>query len=115
MAEEQPLKSSPSGVILLSTVGTPAAAEQIARSLVESRSVACVNIIGGVTSIYRWEGAVQKEPELILLIKTTAEKLDEAKKLLFEQHPYDVPECVVIEIDRIAGSYLQWLVDSTSD
>jgi periplasmic divalent cation tolerance protein len=115
MAAEQPLKSSPRGVILLSTAGSFAAAEQIARALVESRSAACVNIIDRITSIYRWEGAVQKEPESLLLIKTTAEKLEQAKRLLFELHPYDVPECVVIEADRIAGSYLQWLVDSTSD
>src|SRR5687768_14786349 len=100
--------------IVLTTVGADFDPRGLARDLVERRLAACVNIIDRVHSVYRWEGAVMEDGERLLLIKTTADRIAELKEVLFATHPYDVPEFVVIAIDRIEGPYLDWLRESTT-
>jgi periplasmic divalent cation tolerance protein len=96
-------------VVVLSALGAPPDAERIARALVEERLAACVNIVPGVVSIYRWKGNVEREPELMLVIKTLAQQVDALKKRLLELHPYELPEVVVIPIVGGHGAYLEWI------
>jgi periplasmic divalent cation tolerance protein len=96
-------------VVAFSTVATREDAERIARALVERRLCACVNIVPGVTSVYTWKGEVQAESELLLVIKTTREALDDLKRELVGMHPYEVPELVALEIADGHGAYLDWI------
>lgn len=97
-------------VIVLTTVGADFDARGLARSLVESRLVACVNIVERVTSVYLWEGKTMEEGEQLLVIKTSESRLAELQAALFERHPYSVPEFVVLAIDEIRGPYREWLL-----
>jgi periplasmic divalent cation tolerance protein len=98
-------------VVVLSALGAPPDAERIARALVDERLAACVNIVPGVVSVYRWKGAVEREHELILVIKTIGEKVEDLKARLVELHPYELPEVVVIPIGGGHAPYLAWLAD----
>lgn len=98
-------------VVVLSAVGAQPDAERIARALVEERVAACVNIVPGVTSIYRWKGAVEQEGEVLLVIKTMAAQLDALKARLLELHPYELPEVVVLPIGGGHGAYLEWIAE----
>jgi periplasmic divalent cation tolerance protein len=98
-------------VVVLSAVGAPPDAERIARALVEERVAACVNIVPGVVSIYRWKGVVEKENELLLVIKTIGEKVEPLKARLLELHPYELPEVVVIPIGGGHHAYLEWIAE----
>ena len=100
--------------IVLTTCGSEADAERIARALVERRLAACVNIIGGVRSIYRWKDAVEDDAELLLIIKTQASAIETLKAAIAELHPYDVPELVVVAIEDGASAYLDWIGASVS-
>jgi len=101
-------------VVALSTVGTAEDAERIARALVERRLAACVNVVPGVVSIYRWKGAVEKDEERLLVIKTRAERLEALREALVELHPYEVPELVALRVEAGHAPYLAWLDESVS-
>jgi periplasmic divalent cation tolerance protein len=101
-------------VVVLSTVSRPDDAERIAQTLVERRLAACVNVVPGVLSVYRWEGRIQRDVERLLVIKTTREKFEEMHHLLLELHPYDVPEVVALPVIGGNPSYLQWVAESTN-
>ena len=101
-------------MVALSTVATAEDAERLARSLVEKGVAACVNIVPSVVSVYRWQGAVERAPELLLVIKTTGERFEELKATLVAQHPYDVPELIAIPIAAGSERYLEWLAASVS-
>lgn len=79
-----------------------------ARALVEARLAACVNRLP-VTSVYRWEGAVQEDEEVLLVVKTAAGRLADLERHVLAAHPYDVPEFVVLEPGAVAAPYLAWL------
>lgn len=89
----------------------PEAAADIARALVDKRLAACVNLIPGVRSIYRWKGEICDDGETTLLIKTTATDLAPLRTALIELHPYEVPEILALPIDAAAshGPYLDWM------
>lgn len=99
-------------VIVLTTVGAGFDAAGLARDLVEQRLAACVNIVDRLRSIYRWQGKVEDDAEQLLVIKTVEERLASLREALFARHPYDVPEFVVLAIDRIEGPYRDWLIES---
>ena len=101
-------------VIVLSTVGAGFDARPIARELVEQRLAACVNIVPGLTSIYRWQGRVDEEGEQLLVIKTVDTSVDALRETLFARHPYDVPEFVVFPVASVSEAYGAWLLESTS-
>jgi periplasmic divalent cation tolerance protein len=96
-------------VVALSTVATAEDADRLAKALVERRLAACVNVVPGVVSHYRFEGELHRDAELLLVIKTRAEKLDALRAALVELHPYDVPELVALEISAGHEAYLAWL------
>lgn len=99
-------------VLVLSTVDREEAAARIARELVERRLAACVNIVPGVRSIYRWQGRVEDERELLLIVKSTHERLAELVEAIGRLHPYDVPEIVALDPADVAPAYASWLVDA---
>jgi periplasmic divalent cation tolerance protein len=96
-------------VVVLSAVGAQPDAQKIARALVEERLAACVNVVPGVVSVYRWKGVVEKEDELLLIIKTIGERVEPLKARLLQLHPYELPEVVVIPIGGGHAPYLAWL------
>ena len=96
-------------VIVLTTVGADFDAAAFAAQLVSEAVAACVNIIPQVRSIYRWQGKVEDDREQLLIIKTTDDALDALRDAVFARHPYEVPEFVVLTIDRIEGPYRDWL------
>lgn len=100
-------------VVLLSTVGKKEDAERIAEALVERGLAACVNVVPGLRSIYRWKGKVEKDDELLLIIKTRGERVEELRQaLLGGLHPYEVPELVVLPIAGGHPPYLDWIKDA---
>ncbi len=98
-------------VVVLTALGAPPDAQRIARALVEERLAACVNVVPGVVSVYRWKGAVEQEAELLLVIKTMADRVEALKARLVELHPYELPEVVVIPIGGGHKAYLEWIAD----
>ena len=105
-------RQSDGGVLVLSTVGVADDARALAHRLVAEHLAACVNILPSVTSIYRWEGKVAEDAEQLLVIKTSRERVDALRAALLAQHPYDVPEFVVIAIADMSESYGAWLLGS---
>jgi periplasmic divalent cation tolerance protein len=101
-------------VVVLCTVGSTEDAERIAGALVERRLAACVNVIAGVTSFYRWKGELNRDTEHLLVVKTTAARFEALREALVELHPYDVPEVVELPIERGHAPYLEWIDESVS-
>ena len=95
--------------LVLSTVGSAEDAERIARALVERGLAACVNVVPGLVSVYRWQGRVEREAELLLLIKTRTETFEALREALVALHPYDVPEVIALPIENGHAAYLAWL------
>jgi periplasmic divalent cation tolerance protein len=99
--------------VVLSTAASQDQARRIAEGLVQRRLAACVNIVPGVTSIFRWkDDRVQEEEEWLLLIKTTQGAFEGVREALRELHPYEVPECVAVPIDAGNKEYLDWIENS---
>lgn len=99
-------------VVVLTTVGADFDARAMAHALVEARLAACVNILPAVQSVYRWDGRVPDDTEQLLIIKTTGERVNALRAELFERHPYQVPEFVVLHVDETSEAYGRWLCDS---
>jgi periplasmic divalent cation tolerance protein len=98
--------------LVLTTVGADFDARALAHVLVEARVAACVNIVPAIHSVYRWEGRVMDDAEQLLVIKTSGERVEALRAALFERHPYDVPEFVVLTIDQTSEAYGAWLLES---
>jgi periplasmic divalent cation tolerance protein len=99
-------------VVVLSTVGSAEDAERIAGALVARRLAACVNIVPGVRSIYRWKGRVETDDERLLVIKTRRDRFEAVREALVALHPYDLPEAIVLPIEAGHAPYLAWLDES---
>jgi periplasmic divalent cation tolerance protein len=100
-------------LIVYCTLPDDERADQIVRALVDERLVACVNLLPGVRSFYRWEGKVCDDPERLAIIKTTVARFEAMKARLLELHPYDVPEVIAVPVDRGADAYLAWVRSET--
>ena len=81
----------------------------IARALVEEGLVACVNIVPGVRSVYRWEGAVQEDAEVMLVLKTRADRCAAVAARVADLHPYDLPEVLALPVSTGSDAYLEWV------
>ena len=99
--------------MVFSTAPDRATAERIAHALVEERLAACVNVLPGVTSIYRWKEKIERDAEVLCVIKTRASLLARLSRRLSDLHPYDVPEVVGVRIAGGARPYLEWLLEQT--
>ena len=91
------------------TVPNKEVGESIAGGLVSAKLAACVNIIPGVTSVYEWEGKIEKDSELILKIKTRTSRIPELTEFIKSKHPYDVCEVITTSIESGNQQYLDWL------
>ena len=100
--------------IIYSTTGNVGEARKIARTLVEEKLVACVNIIPKIESIYRWQGNIEENNECVLLAKTTDKNIDKTIHKIKELHSYDVPDIVAIPITHGFKKYLEWVEDETT-
>ena len=89
-------------------------AQVIAKRLVSSRLAACVNIVPGLTSVYEWQGAVESESELLLLAKTTEDRVPALEAAVREAHPYELPEIVCVPIVAGLSGYLEWIKSSVA-
>ena len=95
--------------VVLVTVPTGGKAQTLAEGAVESRLAACVNVIPGVVSVYRWKGRVHRDAESLLVIKTSAAKLTALEKWVKSRHPYETPEFLILNAGGGSKEYLSWL------
>lgn len=102
-------------LVVLCTVGSQEDADWIAGELVERRLAACVNVVPGVVSTYRWKGAVEKDGELLLVIKTRADRFEALRDAIVKMHPSEVPEILALSVAAGHPAYLAWLDDSVSE
>jgi len=100
-------------LLVLTNLPDRAAAEKLADALVEKRVAACVNILAPCRSVYRWKGAVQREEEHPMLIKTTAGRYPALEAAIRAGHPYELPEIIAVPIGRGLPAYLEWVDSET--
>lgn len=99
-------------LLALSTAPDTATADGLAQALVERGLAACVSVLPGLRSTYRWQGQVESAGEVLLLIKTVPERFAELQSALVALHPYEVPELVALELKDGLPAYLAWLAES---
>jgi periplasmic divalent cation tolerance protein len=100
-------------VVVTSTTDSEEAARSLAAGVVEAKLGACAQVVGPITSVYRWEGTVQTEQEWRIDIKTAADQVTPLVEHIKKAHSYDVPEIIVTPITGGYADYLNWLVDET--
>lgn len=99
--------------VALTLVTCPAtAAETLARQLVEARVAACVNVLPGVRSVYRWQGTVEMADEALLLIKHSQDGFEALRGVVLAAHPYELPEIIAVPISQGHAPYLAWILAS---
>jgi len=89
----------------------PAKAEPIARALVENRLCACVNVIAAVKSFYYWQDELKNEPESLLIVKTTQQRIDDLIKFVRKNHPYKIPEIITLRVAEGLPDYVNWVIE----
>lgn len=102
-------------LLVLGTCPDPETAVRIARVLLEESLAACVNQVPGVTSTYRWQGEIQDDAEVLLLIKTRRDRFEALRSRWVELHPYDVPELIAVDVADGLAAYLDWVAQETAD
>jgi periplasmic divalent cation tolerance protein len=100
-------------VVVLTTVATESEAIALIRALLERRLIACGTLLAGARSLYRWEGRVADESEVVVLIKTRAVRVAELESAFAELHPYKVPELLALPVTQGAVPYLGWIAGET--
>jgi len=101
-------------VVCLVTAPSREVATALAKVLVDRRLAACVNVVPGVQSIYRWKDDIAIEEEALMIIKTDERLISDLKGAVAAEHPYEVPEFVVIKPHDVSDSYARWVVDATA-
>jgi periplasmic divalent cation tolerance protein len=100
--------------VVLATAPDVETAKQIARCLVNERLVACVNVVGNVTSIYRWQGAVEETNEVLLVMKTVQDRVAALMARVKDLHPYEIPEVIALPVETALPAYAAWIVEETA-
>ena len=100
-------------IVILCTAPDAEVGARLARGLVDEGLAACVNLVPGLRSFYRWEGEVHDDPEVQLLIKTPEARFEAVRTFLDAQHPYDVPEIIALPIVHGSEPYLAWMREQT--
>lgn len=109
------MSARPTGAaVVMVTAASEEQALSIARALVEERLAACVNLVGSIRSIYRWQGAVHDDREQLMIIKTRASMLPAVERRVKELHSYEVPEVIALPIAAGSKPYLEWVIESTA-
>ncbi len=101
--------------LVLTTCGSRSVAEELAASLVEHRHAACVNVLPGVSSTYRWLGKIERAEEVLLIIKTGIHELPAVERTITALTGYELPEIVAVEIDSGSSDYLDWVAASIGE
>jgi periplasmic divalent cation tolerance protein len=99
--------------VVLCTVGEESEGLRLARALVDRRLAACVNVLPGVRSVYRWKGSIRDDAEWLLIVKTRRELFEQVRAAIREMHSYEQPEIVELDIADGDAGYLRWLDDQT--
>lgn len=99
-------------IVVFMTSATADEARRIANELVERQLAACVQILPEIESVYRWNGEVQRDPEILILAKTTAAQFDELERSVRAIHSYDTPEIVAVRMSEVSEPYRAWLADN---
>lgn len=99
-------------LVVYCTCPSEATAEMLANAIVKANAAACVNVLPGILSVYQWQGAVCREREFLLMIKTTAAAYQDLELLILRQHPYDVPEILAVRVAAGSSDYLQWVQEN---
>ena len=102
-------------LLVLTNLPDRAAAERLADALIEKRVAACVNILAPCRSVYRWQGAVQRDEEHPMLIKTTEDRYAALEAAIRAGHPYELPEIIALPVERGLPAYLDWVAAETAD
>ena len=100
--------------LLFCTCPDSAIAEKLATDLVKQALAACVNIVPGIQSIYCWQGAIEKQAEVLLLIKSTEDGYEKIAEFIKRHHPYENPELIAIPFEKGLPDYLQWLASNVT-
>lgn len=101
-------------LLVMSNLPDRASARALARALVDARLAACVNVVPGVESVYRWRGAVEQSDEVTLLIKTTRRHYPQLQQAIIAGHPYDLPEVIALPLADGHPAYLHWVSAETA-
>lgn len=101
-------------ILIYTTVADRDTAGALAELLVQARLAACVHLVPGIRSVYRWRGEVQRDEEVQLVIKSGVSHFDAVAALLREHHPYELPEILSVRVDRGSQEYLDWIAGETS-
>jgi periplasmic divalent cation tolerance protein len=96
-------------IVVLSTCASPEEADRLARSLVEQRLAACVNVIPGISSHYWWQGRLETAQECLLLVKSSRERFDQLRSVLEQAHSYEIPEVIALPVVDGSLNYLNWI------
>jgi periplasmic divalent cation tolerance protein len=96
-------------IVVLSTCGSEEEAQKLAHSLVDQRLAACVNVVPGIRSVYRWEGKIETAAEYLLVIKSSRDRMALLRAAIEREHSYEVPEIVALPIVDGSPDYLNWL------
>mgnify|MGYP002785123204 CR=1 FL=1 len=99
--------------VVLCTCPDDATGTQIATALIEGGLAACVNRVPGIRSMYRWDGQLQDDAEVLLVIKTTARRLVDVEALIRARHPYELPEVLALPVAGGSAAYLDWIGQAT--
>lgn len=100
-------------VLVVLVTCPPDKAPAIAGALVEERVAACVNVVPGLSSVYRWKGAVHNDAEALLLVKTTRDRFEALKQAVLRHHPYELPEIIALPVELGHAPYLDWVIESS--
>lgn len=100
-------------ILVFVTAPSAEHAAAIARTLVDERLAACGNVVPGLRSIYRWEGAVHDDAEALLILKTTRDRFDALRERVIALHPYEVAEVLAVRVEAGSNPYLRWISDQT--
>ncbi|MDH5409513.1 MAG: divalent-cation tolerance protein CutA [Gammaproteobacteria bacterium] len=96
-------------LIAICTVPDQATASLLADKLVSAGLAACVNIVPGIQSVYAWQGKIEQDNELLLMIKTKSSVFSELEQLILQHHPYELPEIIAVSIEAGSTAYLDWI------
>jgi periplasmic divalent cation tolerance protein len=101
-------------IVVLTTVASDDEAVQLVRTLLDRRLIACGTLVPGARSIYRWQGKIADEQEVLLLLKTRSARLEALQEAFRELHPYKVPELLALSVDTGLEKYIEWINGETS-
>jgi periplasmic divalent cation tolerance protein len=99
-------------IVVFMTAASIGEARRIADQLVETRLAACVQLISEMESVYRWQGEIQREKEVLMLAKTTADRFSQLEEAVREMHRYETPEIVAVPMSEVSEPYRAWLIES---